>query len=166
MASSAARTAGRSVAQKMGLRAGWRTHVVGAPAGVLDTLGLPVLDVAPRLVGEFDYLHLFARTRAELREQLPVLLPHLAAAGKLWVSWPKGRRPDSDLSLPSVIDIGYSAGLVESTCLRVDDVWAGLRFTRPRPGKLYANSYGTLPAGGSAGQATAGAGCGEVGAPS
>jgi hypothetical protein len=47
-----------------------------------------------------------------------------------------------------VIAIGYSAGLVESTCLRVDEVWAGLRFTRPKAGKVYANSFGTLPQGG------------------
>jgi hypothetical protein len=153
------------VAQKMGIRAGWRTHVVGAPAGVLDTLGLPTLDVAPGLVGELDYLHLFVRTRAELSEQLPVLVPHLAAAGKLWVSWPKGGRLASDLSLPSVIGISYAAGLVESTCLRLDDVWAGLRLTRPKAGKVYANSYGTLPSSGRD-QATAGAGSGEVGAPS
>ncbi len=35
--------------------------------------------------------------------------------------------------------------MVESTCLRIDEVWAGLKFTHPVPGKHYANSYGTLP---------------------
>jgi hypothetical protein len=146
--STAVHAADRTVGQKMGIQPGWRAHVVGAPSGVLDTLGLPPLDLAGQLVGEFDYLHLFERTQAALREQLTVLEPHLGAQGKLWVSWPKGRRPGCDLSLPSVIAIGYSAGLVESTCLRVDEVWAGLRFTRPKAGKVYANSYGTLPQGG------------------
>ncbi len=47
--------------------------------------------------------------------------------------------------MPTVIEIGYDCGLVESTCLRIDDTWTGLRFTRPKPGKVYANSYGTLP---------------------
>lgn len=65
--------------------------------------------------------------------------------GKLWLSWPKGRKLGSDLSLPDVIRIGYGFGLVESTCLRVDDTWAGLRFTHPKPGNVYANTYGTLP---------------------
>lgn len=135
----------RTVAQKMGIKPGWRAHLVGAPAGVLDGLGLPPLDVELELTGEFDYLHLFVRTQEEMREVFPTLVPHLAVDGRLWLSWPKGRKLGSDLSLPSVIEIGYEFGLVESTCLRVDDVWAGLRFTRPKAGKVYANSHGTLP---------------------
>lgn len=31
--------------------------------------------------------------------------------------------------------------------LRVDDVWSALKFTHPKAGKTYANSYGTLPGG-------------------
>ena len=79
----------RTVAQKMGIKAGWRTHVVGAPGGVLDTLGLPPLQVETALVGEFDYLHLFVVTQEQMREVFPTLVPHLAATGKLWLSWPK-----------------------------------------------------------------------------
>ena len=44
-----------------------------------------------------------------------------------------------------VIAIGDDLGTVESICLRVDEVWAGLKFTHPEPGKVYKNSYGTLP---------------------
>ncbi|WP_214056781.1 hypothetical protein [Nocardioides aquaticus] len=44
-----------------------------------------------------------------------------------------------------MIAIGYDAGMVESTCLSVDATWSGLRFTHPRPGRVYANSFGTLP---------------------
>ncbi len=135
----------RTVAQKMGIKPGWRAHAVGAPEGVLDTLGLPVLEVAFRLSGEFDYLHLFVRTQEEMRQRFPALVPHLADQGKLWVSWPRGRKLGSDLTLPKVIEIGYDFGLVESTCLRIDETWSGLRFTHPLPGKVYANSHGTLP---------------------
>ena len=52
--------------------------------------------------------------------------------------------PTTPRSLPTVIAIGYDAGLVESTCLRIDAVWAGLRFTHPKPGNVDTNSYGTL----------------------
>lgn len=135
----------RSVAQKMGIKRGWRAHIVGAPDGVQEELGLPPLDIQGELTGTFDYLHLFVRTHLQMREQFPALVPHLAARGKLWVSWPKGGRLGSDLSLPKVIEIGYDYGLVESTCLRVDDTWSGLRFTHPKQGKVYANSFGTLP---------------------
>lgn len=135
----------RTVAQKMGIKPGWRTYLLDAPAGVLYTLGLPPLDIDRDLSGEFDYLHLFVRTQADMREKFPMLAPHLGSGGQLWLSWPKGRRLGSDLSLPQVIEIGYGFGLVESTCLRVDDTWAGLRFTHPKPGKVYENSFGTLP---------------------
>ncbi|MGJ9421242.1 hypothetical protein [Aeromicrobium sp. CF3.5] len=138
-------TPSRSVAQKMGIKARWRAHTINAPHGVLDTLGLPDLEMDPVLTGTFDYLHLFVTTQAEMRVELATTKAHLAPAGKLWLSWPKGRRLGSDLTLHTVIEIGYDAGLVESTCLRIDDTWSGLRFTHPRPGTVYANSYGTLP---------------------
>ncbi|MDO5503355.1 MAG: hypothetical protein Q4G67_09315 [Actinomycetia bacterium] len=135
----------RTVAQKMGIKPGWRTHVLGAPDGVMQSLDLPPLDIQDELTGEFDYLHLFVRTQAQMRQHLPALIPHLAVTGKLWLSWPKGRQAGSDLTLPRVIEIGYDLGLVESTCLRIDDTWSGLRLTHPKSGKVYANSFGTLP---------------------
>lgn len=51
----------------------------------------------------------------------------------------------TDLTLPIVIRVAYDAGLVESTCLSVDATWSGLKLTHPKPGKIYANSFGTLP---------------------
>ncbi len=71
----------RTVAQKMGVKPGWRAYVVGAPEGVMDSLGLPDLDVESELDGEFDYVHLFVRTQDEMRHRFPTLVPHLAAAG-------------------------------------------------------------------------------------
>lgn len=135
----------RTVAQKMGIKPGWRTYVMGAPDGVLDALGLPPLHLETELTARFDYLHLFVRTQEQMRAQFPDLVPHLAPRGKLWLSWPKTGKLGSDLNLPKVIEIGSDCGLVESTCLRVDDTWTGLRFTHPKVGKIYTNSYGTLP---------------------
>ena len=43
------------------------------------------------------------------------------------------------------IEIGYRHGLVESTCLRIDETWSGLKFTHPKRGKVYNNRFGTLP---------------------
>lgn len=69
----------------------------------------------------------------------------LGSVGMLWVSWPKGGQLGTDLTMKSVIKIGYTHNMVESICLRIDEAWAGLKFTHPKPGKKYANSYGTLP---------------------
>lgn len=135
----------RTVAQKMGVKAGSRAHLLAAPPSAVAAIELPPLRVSPQLVGQFDYLHLFTITTADLDEWFPLLREHLAAHGMLWVSWPKAKKLGTNLSLPTVIRIGYSHNMVESTSLRVDDTWSALKFTRPKPGKVYHNSFGILP---------------------
>ncbi len=135
----------RSVATKMGIREGSRAFFDNAPISVLESIDLPDLEVSDDLRGEFDYVHSFCVTQAEMAERFPKLKRHLKSTGALWLSWPKGRKLDSDLSLPKVIEIGYAYGLVESTALRVDDTWSGIKFTHPKKGKVYKNKYGKLP---------------------
>ncbi len=134
----------RTVATKMGIRTGSTAHLVGAPPSTMSAMELPPLAVSPELTGQFDYLHLFTASQEEMNEAFPTLKQHLAPSGMLWVSWPKARKLGTDLSLPTVIRIGYSHGLVESTCLSVDDTWSALKFTHPKPGKVYQNSHGSL----------------------
>ena len=55
-----------------------------------------------------------------------------------------GRQLGTDLTLPEVIRIGYNHGLVESTTVSVDTTWSAIKFTHPKPGKEYRNSYGQL----------------------
>lgn len=135
----------RTVAQKMGIKAGTRALFVHAPEAALAAIELPRLEVCAMLDGEFGYIHLFVRSQAEMEEQFPPLKAHLQPAGALWVSWPKGRQLGTDLALPEIIRIGYRHGLVESTTLRVDDTWSAIKFTHPKPGRQYKNSYGQLP---------------------
>lgn len=135
----------RTVARKMGIAPGARAHLVGAPRSAVAAMNLPTLDLSDQLTGEFDYLHLFVTRQDQLRARFAALRDHLRSGGMLWVSWPRGGGLGTDLSLKSVIAIGYDLGMVESTCLRIDDVWSGLKFTYPTPGKIYTNSYGTLP---------------------
>lgn len=135
----------KTVAQKMGVKAGCRAYFQDAPKDVLDAMKLPDLAQSERLDGSFDYLHSFVKSQAELNERLSQLRAHLAPTGMLWVSWPKGRREGTDLVLHEVIRIAYDHGFVESTCLSVSEVWSGLKLTHPKAGKVYHNSYGQLP---------------------
>lgn len=129
----------------MGIQAGARAFFVNAPEPALRAIELPAVTVGDALDGEFDYIHFFTVTQTEMDEQFPKLKAHLKASGTLWLSWPKAWKLGTDLSLPKVIEIGYRHGLVESTCLRIDETWAGLKFTHPKKGKAYHNRYGTLP---------------------
>lgn len=135
----------RAVSQKMGIKEGARAFFMNAPDPALEAIDLPILDIVPELDGDFDYIHLFTTSQAGMDAIFPILGAHLKPAGMFWVSWPKGKQLGTDLSLPHVIRIGYSHGLVESTCLSVDSTWSGLKFTWPRPGKNYNNSHGQLP---------------------
>ena len=129
----------------MGIKAGTRSLIVNAPASAVDAIHLPDVDLAPSQRGMFGYIHLFVTTQAEMERRFPKLARHLRRGGMFWVSWPKARAMGTDLSLPEVIRIGYDHGLVESTTLRIDDAWAAIKFTHPKPGKTYRNSYGKLP---------------------
>jgi len=136
----------RSVSDKMGVRAGTRSLLVDAPDRAVDAMQHPVLDLRTSPRGSFGYIHLFVTKQSAMERTFPMLKRHLQKGGMLWVSWPKGRAMGTDLTLPEVIRIGYDHGLVESTALSIDDTWSALKFTYPKPGKMYRNSYGKLPA--------------------
>lgn len=134
----------RSVAIKMGVKENTRAFFKNADADVIDGIELPALDISAALSGEFDYLHLFTKSQKEFKEHFPVLKSALKPKGMLWVSWPKGGKLGTDLNIKIVIKLGYDFGLVESTCLSINEVWSGLKFTYPKKGKVYNNSYGKL----------------------
>lgn len=56
----------RSVAQKMGAKEGSRALLVNAPASAVEAIELPNPEIAEELVGEFDHIHLFTITQAEI----------------------------------------------------------------------------------------------------
>lgn len=132
------------IAKKLGIREGGRAILINAPADVVEAIDLPALDLADNLTGHFDYIHFFVTSQAAFNDLFPTLKTHLKPTGMLWVSWQKNRQSGTDLSLTTVIRLGYNFGLVESKSIRIDATWSALKFTHPKPGKIYNNSYGTL----------------------
>jgi hypothetical protein len=133
-----------TVAKKMGIAEGSRAYIANAPEGVIDSMDLPKLDIASELGGDFDHIHLFVKSQQEFHDQFSKLKDHLKPDGRLWVSWPKSGKLGTDLSLTTVIKIGYDYGLVESKTISVDATWSAIKFTHPKAGKIYKNSYGKL----------------------
>lgn len=134
----------KTVSQKMGIKENSRAFFINAPDEAIDGIKLPEIDVLKTMSGEFDYIHLFVKSQSEYKDIFPKLKAHLSLSGMLWVSWPKGGKLGTDLSLPKVINIGYGFGLVESTCLSINSVWSALKLTHPKKGKVYKNSHGEL----------------------
>lgn len=135
----------RTVAIKMGIKEGSRAYFANADDEAIAAMNLPDLRILKTLSGEFDYIHLFAKDQKQMKEWFPKLREQLAPKGMLWVSWPKAKQLGTDLTIKEVIRIGYGFGLVESTALSVNEVWSALKFTFPKEGKEYKNSYGKLP---------------------
>ena len=135
----------RRLSEKLGLSVGKRCILVNAPARAASTIGLSAHEQAKRLIGRFDYIHLFATRLSNLDTKLPQLKRHLSSAGTLWVSWPKARGRGTDVTLKDVIRLAYDTGLVESKTIAFDEVWSAIKLTHPKPGKVYRNSYGRLP---------------------
>jgi hypothetical protein len=132
------------VAKKMGLQEGARAFFADAPPEAVKAIDPPPLERAEELQGDFDYIHFFAKTQDEFNHLFPRLKSHLKPTGALWVSWPKNGKLGTDLKLTTVIKLGYDYGLVESKTISIDATWSAIKFTHPKPGKVYKNSYGKL----------------------
>lgn len=120
--------------------------ILDAPDDAVQAIELPQVDMATGLSdGPCDHVVFFVRAQSQLDRRFPQLKRLLTDKGKLWIAWPKAGKLGTDLNIREVIRIGYDHGMVESVNLRIDETWTALKFTHPKPGKTYNNSYGRLP---------------------
>lgn len=128
----------------MGIKENTRGIFISAPTDAIKAVDAPSLRLAAKLSGDFDYIHFFAISQSKLNKKFPSLKRHLKPSGMLWISWPKAKQQGTDLTLTKIIKIGYDHGLVESKTLSIDASWSAIKFTHPKKGKIYNNSYGKL----------------------
>lgn len=126
--------------KKLGIREGLTGAVVAQPEEDALLSPLPEGFVALASVEElaatgsaFDYLHLFARSRADLVRDFPRLREKLAPGGSLWVSWIKqssarktGGLP-GDLNENTIRRVALSSGLVDVKVAPLDAEWSALK---------------------------------------
>src|SRR6185312_11825753 len=94
------------------------------------------LNFKSRLSGKNDYIHYFFTSQHEMKERFPKYKKYLKSEGVFWVSWPKSGKMESDLSLTTIIKIGYDFGLVESKVVSIDETWSAIKFTFPKRGSI------------------------------
>lgn len=133
-----------SLIEKLGLKENSKVLFYKAPKDVMYLFEKAGLEIKKSPAGQFDYIHYFVIHQSDMKEYFPKLKEHLKSGGSLWVSWPKAGKLNTDLTIKTVIKIGYDFGLVESKAIRIDDNWSALKFTFPKQGKIYNNSYGKL----------------------
>jgi hypothetical protein len=134
-----------SLPSKLGVREERRSALIGAPNEVAEDLGTSGVRFSKSLAGSFDHIHAFFSSQERLESRFSQLKKHLREGGALWISWPKAKRLETDLNLKVIIEIGYRHGLVESKTIGIDANWSAIKFTYPKKGKVYNNSYGRLP---------------------
>jgi hypothetical protein len=127
---------GTPLAKKLGIRAGHRVLVDGAPEGFeTDTLGpLPDGALVHRRAGRaaYDVVLVFRESRLALERTLDRDIARAAPpAGRLWIAWPKrASGVVTDLSDGVVREAGLAAGVVDTKVCAIDVTWSGLMFVR------------------------------------
>lgn len=121
---------GTPLVKKLGIRAGMRVALVGAPEHYPRLLGeLPAVRVLGRPGKQMDLVHAFATRARELDRKLPGWKAALADNGTLWISWPKKTSElETDLTREVVRAAGLACGLVDVKVCAVDEDWSGLAF--------------------------------------
>jgi hypothetical protein len=124
---------GTPLPQKLGIKEQFRVCLVGLPSEVETELKNALASCRVASGGDrLDFAMIFVKTQADLERALARLSPRLAAAGMLWVSWPKkASGVSTDLNADQVRRIGLQAGLVDIKVCAVNEVWSGLKFVIP-----------------------------------
>jgi hypothetical protein len=121
---------GTPLAQKLSLKDGLRTWWWAMPDSVRDEIegdGVAVqrLDTPEPPI---DAAHIFVTKRAVLDCELRLLLPLLAPAGFVWVSWPKkAAKVETDITEDTIREVALPLGLVDVKVCAVDATWSGLK---------------------------------------
>ena len=121
---------GTPLPQKLGIRAGHRVLLDGAPAD-FDLAPLPDEVQLVRRLGRppYDVAVLFAPDERTLARRWPRLHEAVTQAGRLWVAWPKrASGVPTDLDDNVVRAFGLAHGRVDVKVCAIDATWSGQAF--------------------------------------
>jgi len=124
--------AGRSLVQKLGIKANTIVALLNAPPDFPQTLGsLPEgVSLPNKFSAECDLVIWFVHSVADLDDKVGAMAHQLGDA-RLWIAWPKkASKMASDVSQQQVREAGLAAGLVDYKICSIDKTWSGLLFTR------------------------------------
>ena len=121
----------RSLAQKLGIKEGFRIAILNPPGNYTKLLGVLPSGVTADEKPEkgMDLIHCFVKDKREAARTVSALRDKISPRGALWVSWPKGSSGVStDLNENVLREIGLKTGLVDVKVCAVDETWSGLKF--------------------------------------
>jgi hypothetical protein len=127
---SSAGYSGTPLVKKLGIQAGSRVFVAGAPQGYVHLLE-PLPDgvtFAKRVSRAVNVAHVFTTHQRELAKYLHSFRSVLNPEALIWVSWPKkASKVVTDVTEDIIREIALPLGLVDVKVCAVTDVWSGLK---------------------------------------
>ncbi len=134
MAGATAGYSGKSLADKLGVKPGFRIWALNPPShyqGLLEPL--PAEAVLVSDAANANLLHAFVVSRDDLKRHARFLTDTPCLGAALWISWPKKTSPGFvDLTEGGVREVILPTGWVDVKVCAVDADWSGLKFLRRR----------------------------------
>jgi hypothetical protein len=125
---------GRPLAAKLGIKPGFRLAVINPPPQYWALIH-PLPDgvsVQPAEQRDFNCIHLFVTTYADLDQQLGKLRDAIVSNGMIWVSWPKrSANVPTDVTEDRIRALALTLGLVDVKVCAIDVIWSGLKLVIP-----------------------------------
>lgn len=134
---------GTPLAKKLGIGAGSRVFVRGAPPNYQKLLAPlpPGVRMVRRTDETTDILHLFVLARAPLAQQLQQALAAMRPDAALWVSWPKKASGVlTELTEDAIRALALPLGLVDIKVCAVDETWSALKLVIRKANRVPARS--------------------------
>ncbi len=124
---------GTPLAKKLGIKAGHRVRLSGAPDG-WDIPGLPDdCDIAAGGPRGADVVVAFHREYARLAAEAAGLVEDLADQAALWIAWPRRAAGHvSDITENALREVFLPLGVVDVKVAALGEDWSGLKFVRRR----------------------------------
>ena len=121
------------LAKKLGIKAGHRVRLHGAPDG-WDVPGLPDgCDLAAGGPRGADVVVAFHREYAGLAGEASGLVEDLADQAALWIAWPRRAAGHvSDITENGLREVFLPLGVVDVKVAALGEDWSGLKFVRRR----------------------------------
>jgi hypothetical protein len=121
-----------SLSHKLKLKPGLRAALLNMPDGYLVELAPERVSIDYTLSGQYDWVQIFVKTRAELGRIYPSLLTALKPESLLWISFPKGSSGiQTDLSR----DAGWDSvqDLKSINLVSLNPAWSAFSWRPYRP---------------------------------
>jgi hypothetical protein len=120
----------KTVAEKGHLKPGTRLTIVNPVQSVVDSLGLPPVDLVDLSNAQTAFL--FVKDRTDLDRHMPSVASQLGPGARLWVFFRKGSKAAGlDMNRNDIWASADALDLRPVGLLSVDESWSAFRFRAP-----------------------------------